>query len=233
LAVDEGRHARAAELAREAFALDPERVMADPLVYKMHLLSVMQDGESCCPCDLGCKADNGAEQKKTAKAADHMRKVKHIVRQLVPLLPPLPAPEKTGSDSESNSRNPYILTDEATGEELQDLHEACRAAAKPYRAVIGSPAEEPFRAGYAKEGGPAPEAATTKDGGPAKGKTFFLDPVYHDMSELLPGMMQLEVDANGDQVRMLWQFPVGEHLVTVRRHRGQWSVSVRDLEKGN
>jgi hypothetical protein len=35
----EGRHEQAAELARQAFALDPERVMADPLLYKMHLLA--------------------------------------------------------------------------------------------------------------------------------------------------------------------------------------------------
>jgi hypothetical protein len=35
----EGLHEQAAELARQAFALDPERVMADPLLYKMHLLA--------------------------------------------------------------------------------------------------------------------------------------------------------------------------------------------------
>jgi hypothetical protein len=35
----EGLHEQAAELARQAFALDPERVAADPLIYKMHLLT--------------------------------------------------------------------------------------------------------------------------------------------------------------------------------------------------
>jgi hypothetical protein len=35
----EGLHEQAAELARQAFALDSERVMADPLFYKMHLLA--------------------------------------------------------------------------------------------------------------------------------------------------------------------------------------------------
>jgi hypothetical protein len=39
LLMDEGMHERAAELARQAYALDPERVMADPLIYKMHLLA--------------------------------------------------------------------------------------------------------------------------------------------------------------------------------------------------
>lgn len=40
LAVETGRHQKAIQLAREAFALDAERVSADPLVYKMHLVSI-------------------------------------------------------------------------------------------------------------------------------------------------------------------------------------------------
>jgi hypothetical protein len=43
LAMSAGRTGRAAALAREAYALDPERVTADPLVYKMHLLTLKQD----------------------------------------------------------------------------------------------------------------------------------------------------------------------------------------------
>jgi hypothetical protein len=39
LLMNEGLHEQAAELARQAFALDPERVMADPLIYKMNLLA--------------------------------------------------------------------------------------------------------------------------------------------------------------------------------------------------
>jgi hypothetical protein len=39
LLMNEGLHEQAAELARQAFAMDPERVMADPLIYKMHLLA--------------------------------------------------------------------------------------------------------------------------------------------------------------------------------------------------
>jgi hypothetical protein len=42
LAAEAGDTAHAADLAREAFALDPERVAADPLVYKMHLLTAAQ-----------------------------------------------------------------------------------------------------------------------------------------------------------------------------------------------
>jgi hypothetical protein len=43
LAAEAGRHAKAAELARQAYALDAERVMADPLVYKLHLLALQRD----------------------------------------------------------------------------------------------------------------------------------------------------------------------------------------------
>jgi hypothetical protein len=43
LAAEAGRHVKAAELARQAYALDAQRVMADPLVYKMHLLALKRD----------------------------------------------------------------------------------------------------------------------------------------------------------------------------------------------
>src|SRR5262249_48829188 len=38
LALAEGRHRKAADLARQAHALAPELVEADPIVYKLHLL---------------------------------------------------------------------------------------------------------------------------------------------------------------------------------------------------
>jgi hypothetical protein len=47
LLMGEGLHAEAAELARQAYALDPESVMADPLVYKMHLLADRPSKRSC------------------------------------------------------------------------------------------------------------------------------------------------------------------------------------------
>ncbi|HZY88190.1 MAG TPA: hypothetical protein VFE78_25365 [Gemmataceae bacterium] len=52
LAAEAGRHAKAAELAREAYAMDAERVMADPLVYKMHLMALKRDkGKARCRPD--------------------------------------------------------------------------------------------------------------------------------------------------------------------------------------
>jgi hypothetical protein len=39
LLMNQGMQHQAAELARQAYALDPQRVMSDPLIYKMHLLA--------------------------------------------------------------------------------------------------------------------------------------------------------------------------------------------------
>ena len=39
LALSDGRHAKAVQMAREAYALDPMRVATDPVVYKMHLIA--------------------------------------------------------------------------------------------------------------------------------------------------------------------------------------------------
>lgn len=39
LLMNQGMHHLAAELARQAYALDPQRVQSDPLIYKMHLLA--------------------------------------------------------------------------------------------------------------------------------------------------------------------------------------------------
>jgi hypothetical protein len=74
LALSSGQPDRAAALAREAFALDPERVQGDPVVYKMHLLashpeeaSYGRDGaehgcSSHCPCCPGKQPANSACQ---------------------------------------------------------------------------------------------------------------------------------------------------------------------------
>jgi hypothetical protein len=46
-AAREGRNAKAADLARQAHALDPKRVEADPLVYKLHMLAEKGQCEEC------------------------------------------------------------------------------------------------------------------------------------------------------------------------------------------
>jgi hypothetical protein len=99
LLMNEGLHERAAELARQAYALDPERVMADPLIYKMHLLADTpakqpfgssrpeEASEDCepptCPCcpSAGRPIPGIVPQKKKSKSGP--------TTLLVPPLPPV------------------------------------------------------------------------------------------------------------------------------------------------
>jgi hypothetical protein len=73
LAMSAGRTGRAAALAREAYALDPERVTADPLVYKMHLLTLKQDQP---------RSDRPARK-------SHLSKRSASVAPVCPALPPV------------------------------------------------------------------------------------------------------------------------------------------------
>jgi len=58
LAVETGRYKKAMALAHEAYALDPEGVTADPLVYKMHLVSCKTPRQvsiaNCIGGGVGC-----------------------------------------------------------------------------------------------------------------------------------------------------------------------------------
>jgi hypothetical protein len=71
LALAEGRHDKAADLARQAHALDPQTVEADPVVYKLHLLAEKVLQPSLPPVDDRVPADldgllEGQEQAKPA-----------------------------------------------------------------------------------------------------------------------------------------------------------------------
>jgi hypothetical protein len=107
LAVEAKRYAKAAELARQAHALDPARVEADPMVYKMHLL-----GAEGCPMNdepaveppAGCPAAGEAPGvSATPHCASQIivvgdeRARKNVIRRDVPLFPgqALPAPVVT------------------------------------------------------------------------------------------------------------------------------------------
>ncbi len=52
LAIGEGRFEKAADLARQAYALDPARVEGDPLIYKLHLFAEqsIQSAPAKCSC---------------------------------------------------------------------------------------------------------------------------------------------------------------------------------------
>jgi hypothetical protein len=68
LALKCANHRKAVQLAREAHALDGERVAADPVVYKMHLLALKMNKSDCgcghcgadCDCGDGCFGRCGA-----------------------------------------------------------------------------------------------------------------------------------------------------------------------------
>jgi hypothetical protein len=88
LAAESGETGRAADLARQAYALDPERVTADPLVYKMHLLTAdTQKGAECpaAPCqprgDLECPRWTNPPEGRTEEAEPPV--------MLRPMLPPV------------------------------------------------------------------------------------------------------------------------------------------------
>jgi hypothetical protein len=70
LAIGEGRFEKAADLAREAYALDPARVEGDPLIYKMHLLAEQgikkSEGKSSCPHK--CKPEDCPPSQRPANA---------------------------------------------------------------------------------------------------------------------------------------------------------------------
>jgi hypothetical protein len=75
LAMEQGRHAKAVELVRQAQAMDPQAVAADPVVYKLHLTSTTQPSVKCgrvaceeacstpasCPCPCPCPGVKSAQ----------------------------------------------------------------------------------------------------------------------------------------------------------------------------
>ncbi|HEY7426900.1 MAG TPA: hypothetical protein VH682_21875 [Gemmataceae bacterium] len=123
LLMNEGLHEQAAELARQAYALDPERVMADPLIYKMHLLAdtpvkpssgSSEDCEpSSCPyCpSIGKPIPGIVPEKKASKSSP--------TTLLIPPLPPVDyevvpvldrvLTEPAGAEEESEEEAPSSL----------------------------------------------------------------------------------------------------------------------------
>ncbi len=90
LLMSQGMQHQAAELARQAYALDPERVMADPLIYKMHLLaesppvgaSEASEPPTCPYCPSAGKPIRAIVPEKKKRAAKP-------TTRLVPPLPPI------------------------------------------------------------------------------------------------------------------------------------------------
>ncbi|HWG44963.1 MAG TPA: hypothetical protein VN688_19495 [Gemmataceae bacterium] len=133
LLMNEGLHEQAAELARQAFALDPERVMADPLLYKMHLLadapakqsagsSEASEPPSCPYCPHGGKPISEiVPEKKTTESGPSTL--------LVPPLPPIdyevvPALDRVLTEQTESAAGSEEASEDDMPSSLQELVES-------------------------------------------------------------------------------------------------------------
>lgn len=96
LLMSQGMHHQAAELARQAYALDPQRVLADPLIYKMHLLA-----------DTPATAPAGASEECEPPTCPYCGKTGKPILEIVP--------EKKKSDGEDATPPPAIDSDFEVG----------------------------------------------------------------------------------------------------------------------
>jgi hypothetical protein len=209
LALSCGKHVYAAELARQANALDPARVAADPVVYKMHLLALNRDRgccEGCEPARADCckpKCVCGI----LGGAAVYVQRVpvpmKYFrVEMLPPTLPPV-------------DPKLVIQLDNLIVESMV-LGNVCRPAvakAKPGLEVVEEQCE-PRAAiviGVAK-----PFSARTSD----EGQVISFD----DMLRVVPGEMWTELDRGTNRLRVLWRVRVGGTVYRLRYDGGDWSL---------
>jgi hypothetical protein len=88
LAAEAGDTGRAADLARQAYALDPECVIADPLVYKMHLLAADTQKDAQCPA-AQCQPRGGLECPHCPNDPKGMTEEAEPPEMLRPTLPPV------------------------------------------------------------------------------------------------------------------------------------------------
>jgi hypothetical protein len=73
LLMNQGMQHQAAGLARQAYALDPQRVMADPLIYKMHLLAESQAAQPA-----------GASEESEPQTCPYCPSIGKPIREIVP-----------------------------------------------------------------------------------------------------------------------------------------------------
>ncbi len=149
LLMNEGQHEQAAELARQAYALDPERVMADPLIYKMHLLA-----------DTPAKHPAGACEESEPPSCPYCPVGGKPIREIVPdkkksesgpttfLVPPLPK-----VDYEVVPALERVQAEKAAGAE-EASEEQERSGLDPWiEAALGGPGKLLLGFGFGRDGG--------------------------------------------------------------------------------
>jgi hypothetical protein len=155
LLMNEGMHCQAAELARQAYALDPERVMADPLVYKMHLLTHSREHQPAgaseasepplCPyCPPAGKPIPGVvpQKKKTKSGSSTL---------LVPPLPDIeyevvPVHERVLAENTEKLHSP-------AGKEEASEEDAPSSLTELVETMMGCPGQFTFGVGFNEDGG--------------------------------------------------------------------------------
>jgi hypothetical protein len=119
LSMNQGMQHQAAVLARQAYALDPQRVMADPLIYKMHLLS-----------ELPAAQPAGASEESEPQTCPYCPSIGKPIHEIVP-------EKKKGAADETSlivpplmENMPFELASDANGG--LRLHAECPLAGNVY-----------------------------------------------------------------------------------------------------
>jgi hypothetical protein len=204
LAMSAGRPDRAAALAREAYALDPERVTADPLVCKLHLLTLQQDsgrgGGPCTSCPAASVHTPGARAAHPAScdSAARQRRASQRSASRAPVCPALP-PVDAGVPA---------AFDEVLGE--------AEGQGPPSDMLPYPLCEEPGGADY-----PPGDCGTNSPGVSGSGLLEgFVDGLLPD----LPAGSRLELGVTWGAVSLSCDVPVGGAVYHVLYNRGALAV---------
>ena len=211
LALGCGRYTKAIQLAREAHALDAERVGADPVVYKMHLLSLKtnrccDDPDCCgnqgcccgvdCPCgpDCPCGQDCCCPSLAGVKGCVVVGRIVHTlplgaphvcVEMIRPALPPVDA----GIVGAMQKLLEEAEQARAKAQALEVVEEESEATTEPKSVV------KPFRVVET----PAAQVMC-----------------FDEMLKFLPGEIWTEYDPKSNHVRGLWRVRLGSMVYRVR-----------------
>jgi hypothetical protein len=128
LSLEAGRLDHSADLVQQAYALDPQRVKADPVLANLHELANLKiQHKGCCEDCPGCSDCPCCQQPKTAT-----KPLKIVILGGGLVVPALPA-----IDPHTAQTLEDVL--KAAGEE-QEVHVFQKAIAKPYRETNNCPA---------------------------------------------------------------------------------------------
>lgn len=149
LLMSQGMQQQAAELARQAYALDPQRVIADPLIYKMHLLA-----------ETPATTSTGASEESEPQTCPYFPSTAKPINEIVPektktskkepttfLVPPLPS-----IDYEVVPALDGVLTESAGAEEESEESRA-ESIGELIETMLGGSIPSPIEIGTNADGG--------------------------------------------------------------------------------